>query len=372
MNPTGLSLNNAADRALLTTPISSAAVIQRGLGNPAYARLPVTSTLIQNLRPYPQWAGGPPQFLGPPLGDTWYDSLQAKVTKRYSHNLDMQGSFAWGKELALGTNSDTSYFTPGSGLFGGFPAEDVYNRGTNKGLSALDVPKLLVISGTYTVPKPKFAMLENKYVSQVVRDWQLGAVLRYQSGALIQVPTSLNNLFGQLGRSNGAFFATPGTNWNFTHGETGLLSVDPNCHCFDPTKQLVLNSAAWVDAAPGQWGTTASYYDDYRWMRKPQENMNFARNFHIGKEGKMNLQIRGEFQNIFNRHFYSTPSAGNPSTTPLFRESLRSGPKDHRRSVRGLRLCEHAQRSGSATAHRTAGSPVYVLTSKHWLMLRVR
>jgi hypothetical protein len=203
----------------------------------------------------------------------------------------------------------------------------VYNRGTNKGISALDVPKLLVISGTYTVPKPKYGVLQNKYISQAVRDWQIGAVLRYQTGALIQVPTSLNGLFGQLGRSNGAFFASGGTNWNFTNGEKGLLTVDPNCHCFDPTKQLVLNPGAWVDAAPGTWGTTASYYDDYRWMRKPSENMNFARNFRIGKEGRYTFQIRGEFQNIFNRHFYGSPSAGNPSTTTLFTNPFVQGQK---------------------------------------------
>ncbi len=40
-----------------------------------------------------------------------------------------------------------------------------------------------------------------KAVSQVARDWQLGAVLRYQSGALIGDPTSLNQLTTQLARA---------------------------------------------------------------------------------------------------------------------------------------------------------------------------
>ena len=43
--------------------------------------------------------------------------------------------------------------------------------------------------------------------------------------------------------------------------------------------------------------------------------MNLGRNFKMGHEGKMNLQIRAEFQNVLNRHFYSAPSATNPSTT---------------------------------------------------------
>ena len=35
------------------------------------------------------------------------------------------------------------------------------------------------------------------------------------------------------------------------------------------------------------------------------------RNFRIGREGKLNLQIRAEFQNVFNRHFYAAPNSTN-------------------------------------------------------------
>jgi hypothetical protein len=41
--------------------------------------------------------------------------------------------------------------------------------------------------------------------------------------------------------------------------------------------------------------------------------MAIARNFKVGKEGKMNLQVRAEFQNIFNRLFLSAPSVANPN-----------------------------------------------------------
>ncbi|MEI9813346.1 MAG: ATP-binding protein [Acidobacteriota bacterium] len=64
----------------------------------------------------------------------------------------------------------------------------------------------------------------------------------------------------------------------------------------------------------GQYATTAAYYNNYRWQRQPSENFNFGRNFRMGRDGKMNLQIRAEFQNIFNRHFYGQPSNGNPNT----------------------------------------------------------
>ena len=34
-----------------------------------------------------------------------------------------------------------------------------------------------------------------KVVSQALRDWQIGAVIQYQSGALIPAPQSNNQLF---------------------------------------------------------------------------------------------------------------------------------------------------------------------------------
>ena len=70
----GLDINNAADRALLVTPISSSQVITRFpyLANPSsvYPGFPTTQTLNQALRPVPQWNGVLP-FLGPPMGSTW-------------------------------------------------------------------------------------------------------------------------------------------------------------------------------------------------------------------------------------------------------------------------------------------------------------
>src|SRR5207302_5713425 len=92
----GIDINNPADRALLTTRISSPAVIGRfpflANANNVYPGFPATNTLNQVLRPEPQFLGIP-GFLGPPLGSTWYDSLQIKVGKRVSHGLSVDGAF---------------------------------------------------------------------------------------------------------------------------------------------------------------------------------------------------------------------------------------------------------------------------------------
>jgi hypothetical protein len=271
-----------------------------------YPGFPSSQQLVQALRPVPQWAGGVNPWLGPPLGDTWYDSMQVKVTKRYSHGLQAQGNFTWAKGLVDGASSDSTYF------LGSQPAvNDVYNFGQNKQLNQYVRPLALTITGTYTTPKFSAAGTGMRILSQVARDWQIGAVLRYQSGALIQVPSSNNSLGAELGRNLPAS-GTTSTYQNVVAGQNPLL-VDPNCGCFNPQTAQVLNPAAWVDAAPGQWGTSAPYYNNYRWQRQPAESMSFARNFRVGKEGKYSLQLRIEFQNIFNRLSLSAPTATNPS-----------------------------------------------------------
>ena len=167
------------------------------------------------------------------------------------------------------------------------------------------------ISFTYTTPGLDVSGRGSRLLSHVVKDWQVGAVLRYQSGALLGNPTSLNNLTTQLARSAQAF-GPAGTNfWNLT-GQPRLL-VDPNCGCFDPQHTTVLNTAAWTDAPGGQWSTSAPYYNNFRWQRQPSENMNFGRNFRMGPDGRYNLFVRAEFQNIFNRTFLSVPSTANPN-----------------------------------------------------------
>jgi hypothetical protein len=92
-----------------------------------------------------------------------------------------------------------------------------------------------------------------------------------------------------------------------------------------------LNKDAWVDAPPGQFGTTAPYLNDYRWQRQPAESMSFGRNFFVNRERNVKFEVRAEFYNVFNRLFLSSPEpvklsgggggilvGANPTATPTF------------------------------------------------------
>ncbi len=290
----GLDLNNAADRALLAGPLSAA--LSRGFTAP-YPTFPLSQTLAQSLRPFPQFTNI--YSFWTPLGDTWYNALQVKVSKRLSHGLTFVSTFTKQKTLTIGTERDPNPGTAGNAL-----TNNVFNRQNNKYLSAFDQPLLLNLSLTYTTPRLGGI---NKVASWLLRDWTYGVFLQYASGLPIQSPFANNNLNTLL------FDAVPGVanSGTFANRVPGapLYTVDLNCHCYDPSTTFALNPAAWVDPPAGQFGTSAAYYNDYRTQRRPVENMNFGRTWKIKERYAFN--VRAEFSNIFNRAFWNNPSAAN-------------------------------------------------------------
>jgi hypothetical protein len=293
----GLDIGNAADRTLLTSPINSAIAAQRGFGKLPYASFPAGSTVAQSLRPFPQF--GTIQYLWSPLGKTWYDSLQAKVTKRFSHGLSATGSFSWQKTLTLAAETDPANLGLGSAV-----VNDVFNLQIDKYLSSFDQPFVFNFAATYTVPAFRFGDgFAAKTVSWVVRDWTVAPYAQYASGLPIQAPAAQNALASLLFR---------GTFANRNPG-VPLFTRDLNCHCFDPNKDFVLNPAAWSQPAAGQFGTSAAYYSDYRYQRRPVENFGFGRTFRF-KE-RVSLNVRADFINIFNRARMNDPLATNALAT---------------------------------------------------------
>ncbi|HEX4274896.1 MAG TPA: TonB-dependent receptor [Bryobacteraceae bacterium] len=299
----GLDLNSAADRALLAGPLSAAA--SRGFKAP-YASFPLTQTLAQSLRPFPQF--GTIIDYWAPLGDTWYNALQVKVTKRLSHGVTFVSTFAKQKTLDIGTERDANPGTNGNAV-----TNNVFNRDNNKYISQYDQPLVWNLSLTYVTPK----WGSNKIMSWVTRDWTLGTFLQYASGLPIQSP-SANAQPGDQTLNSLLFTNIPGAGGSagtFASRVPGqpLFNVDLNCGCYDPSKTFSLNPAAWANPPGGQFGTSAAYYNDYRTQRRPTENLNFGRTFRIKERYALN--IRAEFSNIFNRAFWNNPTATNAQAT---------------------------------------------------------
>jgi hypothetical protein len=299
-----LSLDSLADRTLLTSFINSQTASQRGFNGLPYAGFPGGQTVAQAIRPYPQFTTIANYWS--PLGKTWYDSLQVKATKRYSKGLSLTSNFTWSRNLAMGAEREVNNGTDPSG-----PNHDVFNRQNSKHISGFDLPFQFILAANYQSPQ---LHVGNSILNYVVSDWTYGVLLQYQSGLPIQVPNAqtgpnLNNLVGQSTFAN-RVAGQPlfSTNWVDSDGKVRTDPMDLNCHCYDPQRNVAFNPFAWANPAAGQFGTSALYYTDYRFQRRPTESMNFGRTFRLRE--KVTLNVRAEFANIFNRAFWNDPGAG--------------------------------------------------------------
>jgi hypothetical protein len=279
--------HNAADNLLLSSPLSSPAVIAR-IGNfvpyPGYS---TSNTLINALRPFPQFSTI--AVTNSPTGNTWFDSLQVKATKRMSKGLQVNATYTFSKAFV---STRQNLFDASS---------------SSKTIQSTDQPHVLAINFLYQTQK----YFNNHLLAMLTKDWQFGSFLQYASGLPLTPPaaTTTNNL--------------PGGSEMYRTGAP-LYLKDLNCHCFDPTKDQVLNPAAWANPAAGTYGpgpsslTSNLFYSDFRGQRRPSESFNIGRNFRMGSEGRpVIFSIRAEFANIFNRTLMANPVTTNPLGGPI-------------------------------------------------------
>jgi len=289
----GLATNTAARTNLAA----------RGITGFPYSNFPSTQNVRQSLRDYPQYNNS--NLTGAPLGNTWYDSFQLSVTQRFNHGLSFNMNYNFSKNLDL------------------MSATDVFNRANGKTYSNNDRPHSLRMTVQYVVPK----VAGNSIVSYMLSDWGLGAYLAYESGAVLARPSSNGtvplSLF--LGRgpgsaqlkknADGSYMNPFSVNWVDNEGKQRTDPIDINCHCYDPTKNQVLNPLAWENIPNGQWANDQSDLRFFRGIRAPSENANFSRNFRIRE--RVALNVRVEFNNVFNRMILPNPSVtGNFAQTP--------------------------------------------------------
>jgi hypothetical protein len=302
----GLDITNAANQALLLSPMNSPQVMAAGFTAP-YPGFPMNLTLAQALRPYPQFTAISGRWS--PRGDSWYNALQIKVVKRFSHGLDLTAAYTYQNETSLGAVSGTSY---GSNYNLGL-INDAYSRPTNKSIASNSQPQVFNTAFSYRTP----AWGENRILRTAIRDWTFGAFLRYASGYPIPSPYGQNGLNSILLRSLPG--SSTGTFFNRVAGQP-LFLKSLNCHCISPFSQLSLNPAAWSDPAPGQFSTGPIYYNDYRYQRRPTESLSLGRLVPI-REG-MSFELRMQFLNAFNRAEMADPNGTNALQTPVYKSGI--------------------------------------------------
>jgi hypothetical protein len=287
--------DNYSDFLLTTQPISSPQVIDvmasRGITNLLpYPSFNTGNSLLSTLYPFPQFGAVEPS--NSPTGNSKYDSLQIKATKRISHGLQANANFTWAQ-----------------GFLRPVP-QDFFNSAGSRWQLQQIPPLNFNFNAIYTVPKAEFIP---KYLQYVAKDWQIGWYSNYQSGQFLSPPVSptLNLLPSEEIRVPGQSLYAPGVDINNlgTYNAATTQVLNPNAWAPCP----VNTNCAAANVTNGFFGPQTNstvYYKDFRAPRTPTENLNFGRNFRFGSEGRFNLFIRAEFVNIFNRTLMPPPNTG--------------------------------------------------------------
>jgi hypothetical protein len=115
---------------------------------------------------------GSNQFVRATDVNTNYNSLVARLERRFAGGLSFAAGYAYGKSL------DTA-----SGLNGTNQAQDNYNMRAEYGLSDFDMRQRLTFSGIWQLPfGAKNRWLKSGLASHLLSDWQISSIVALQSG----------------------------------------------------------------------------------------------------------------------------------------------------------------------------------------------
>ena len=116
------------------------------------------------IAPFPQFSGISYYTYD---GQSWYDALNMKLEKRFSHGYLVSATYTWSKFLAANTLLNAGDAAPA------------------KFLSPQDYPHHIAISAIYQLPFGRGRMLfphVNRVAQAIFGDWDLSYIYSYQSG----------------------------------------------------------------------------------------------------------------------------------------------------------------------------------------------
>lgn len=219
-------------------------------------------------------------------GISSYNALQVDVNRRFANGFQLRGTYTFSKSLDDGSAWNTSVGTNAPG-FVMFPL----NPKLDYGLSATDVPHLVVVNGTYELPfgrgKP-FGSGLSGFRGKLVGGWSVTSILTLQSG----FPFTPQLGFNPSNNGDTRNPVRPSVNPAFT-GDVILGS--PNEY-FNPN--------AFIVPPTGTYGNLGR--DTLRGPDLAELDLSALKNTALSE--RVNLQFRAEFFNILNHANFATPN----------------------------------------------------------------
>jgi hypothetical protein len=240
-----------------------------------------TVTQQQLLLPFPQFQAITENDLS--IGYASYDSLQAKIEKRFAQNFHAVLSYTWDKALQA-----TNYLNNG---------QDPIHK-LARTLSSFDEPYRISLSGGYELPKLEHV---NRYARGALGGWQANMITTWQAGRPVTepdaYPTGINPALSGDQQTLNQWFNT-----------CTLSTAGVRQNCASATQPV-----AWLVRPAFTQRTTSTYFPNIGYPRPMLMDASIFKNFQLHERLKM--QFRLEAFNVTNTTWFSSPGTTISSTS---------------------------------------------------------
>jgi hypothetical protein len=278
------------------------------LASPAAPINGITSNSIQNAAQRVPYLGFSPTGLSnwTESGSSLYNALQAMLTKRLAHGVQLQASYTYGKALTNITGSGT--FPNGGSLL-----NDNRNFSQNWGPADFDIRHRFVTNFLWNLPSPRGG---NGFMGRTLSDWSVSGVVVIQTGPPLTFTDS----------RSGSIYGFSNQRAQFCPGETAgnVMSSGSVGSRLDD----FFNANAFC--APASIGNGYAFGDTSRGIvyGPGQHNADLAMIKDIAVKGfteQTHLEFRAEFYNAFNTPQFSSTTTVQGATPPTQVGSLNFG-----------------------------------------------
>jgi hypothetical protein len=237
-------------------------------------------------------------YVGLPLGQSFYDSMVVDVVKRTGQLLTMDMSYTWSRQEGNTFSSQQDY----NGYY--TPVQDFSNMSQSahavtgydlahivKGFVRLDLP--------FGKGRP-FLRDQNRLVNAIVGGWTLAGIVTYHTGQPFRIGAAnpywplWGNIYPQFNLTG---YTGPNDPKKFVPLPADFSGPIPASNFYMPTS-VASNPPPGV--LPPTPGTSA-----LRCPGEANENVSLLKDFRMGSDGQYRLSFRTEFYNLFNRHYYN-------------------------------------------------------------------
>ncbi len=223
------------------------------------------------------------------LGDSFYNALEVKVTKRFSQGASINVAYTFAKFVS---NTDTlnSWLESVSGQ------QDSDNLRGEMSLSSSDAPQRLVVAYVYDIPIGRGkSILPNigRVADLAIGGWGLQGMTTLMKGFPLGITMNGGRVYSHGQRPN----FVPGCN-----KQTSGSAVQRLNNWF--------NTACYTDPGVNVYGTQPRNDPSLEAPGMANWDLSIVKKFPITADGRLNLQFRAEFYNLFNRTQFGVPSTG--------------------------------------------------------------